>query len=87
MRVLHAGVAAVSTVRRHHVRGVTGQEHPPVLEPVRDIGHGPPGRDVLDDHRYAGDADGGPQQLQGTLLRDPLAGTPETETLETERTL
>src|SRR5215472_573773 len=72
MRVLYAGIAAVSAVRRYHVCGVAGQEHAPVLKALRGIGHGSPGRDVLDDNRYIGDADGGTQQLKGTLLRDPL---------------
>src|SRR5215469_1355132 len=66
MRVLHTRVAAVSAVRRYHVSGVAGQEHAPDLEPVRGVGHGPPGRDVVDDDRYVGHPDGGAQQLERT---------------------
>src|SRR5215831_7175700 len=72
MRILYTSIAAESAVRRYHVRGVAGQEHAPVLKALRDIGLGLPGRDVVDDNRYIGDADGGAQQLKGTLLRDPL---------------
>jgi hypothetical protein len=38
-RVLHTGLEALSTVRRMHVGGVAGQQHPPVT-----IGCGLPGR-------------------------------------------
>src|SRR6516165_5108098 len=73
MRVLYAGIAAESAVRRYHVRGVAGQENAAVLKALRDIGLCLPGRDVVDDNRYIGDTDGGTQQLNGTLLRDSLS--------------
>ena len=54
------------------MRGVTGQEHPPVTEPVRAVRLGSPGRDVVDDDTNVRHADGGPQQLQRPLLGDSL---------------
>ena len=72
VRVLHASAAAVAAVRRDHVRGVAGQEHPPVTEPVRAVRLGPPRRDVLDDDTDVRHADGSPQQFQRPLPGDPL---------------
>ena len=43
-RILHAGLEALSTVRGMHVRGVAGQQHPPVAVGRRLPGHiGEPG--------------------------------------------
>ncbi len=60
MGVLDAGVGAERAGRRHLVRGVPDQEHPPRAVPVGDPLGGVPGRPAGDLHVQVGDPGGGP---------------------------
>jgi hypothetical protein len=64
VRIVNAGIAAETTVRRHEMRGVADDEDPPILKPLRHGRRCAPARETVDSDLEIRHTDRGPHQLE-----------------------
>ncbi len=67
---MDAGIAAEAAIGRHQMGAVAGQEDPPLLQPLGDVGGAAPARAAFDLDLQLAIAGGGPHQLDQPRLGD-----------------